>query len=282
MAMKTLGTLLNDSIAFTKKHLTALVIGAVVFGVVTNGATWFLMGATAPGAIQNMGAWQTQMETLGNRMEALQKKATSGMLDAAGEKEMQDLAEKMMRETSQGANMIKGTLFALIPGLGMSFLVALLIGLFAKSYFLMVAVKGFSDAGSAAKATLGSIVPLIGLWIWLLLRSFIWIPFLGFIIAIIVGPRLFLSPLYLLEQGKGITESARLSYKATQGQWGKIVGNALLVGIVTMVCASIVSRIAIFILGMMLGGFVAAVIGQFAAAFMTVFGIQLARTVMAK
>ena len=279
-SMKPLGTLINDAIKFTQTHLVVLVVGAVVFGFLTQGVGWWMAGSAGMGMGKDLGAWQNQMESVGKQMEALQQKAANGGLDEASQKQMEELGKQMAEQSMQGASMMGGVFLSMLPAIGLALLLTIVISLFAKSYFLVVAVKGMSDPATALQATVMWLLPLVGLWIWLALRTFIWIPFIGLIIAIILGPRFILAPLYLLEHNKGAMESARMSYSKTKGYWGKIFGNALLFGIVTMVCAGILSKIFVGVLGLMAGGFLAAVISEFAGAMLVVFSMQLARTVM--
>ena len=278
-ATKSLGTLCSDSVTFIKKHLTALLVGAVVFGVATNGIGWWLAGSAAMQGV-NFGAWQQQLEGASKRMEELQQKAVQGGLDAASQKEMEVLGKQMMEQSLQGVGAMSTVLKAMLPAIGLSLLLTIVVALIAKSYFLVIAVKGMTDAGAAAQGTVGAIVPLVGLWLWIAIRTFVWIPVLGFFIAIVVGPRFLLSPLYLLEQKKGVMESARMSYGKTKGFWGKIIGNVFVFALVTMICAAILGKLAVGVLGLMLGGFVAAIIGELASAFIMIFAMQLARTVI--
>ena len=278
---KSLGTLINDTIKFTQTHLVVLVVGAVVFGFLTQGVTWWFIGSSGFMGGQTAVMWQQQMNDATEKMKALQDKAMQGGgMDAESQKQMEDLAKQITEQSMQGAGMMGSMLKSILPALGISLLLGLLVMAVAKSYFLIVAVKGMNDPATALQATLTSLLPLIGLWIWLAIRTFIWIPFVGIIVAIILGPRFLLAPLYLLEQHKGSMESARMSYAKTRGWWGKIFGNAFVFGLVVMICAAVVSKIVGSILGFMIGGFVAAMLTQFAGALLVVFSMQLARTVM--
>ena len=82
---KPLGTLMSDSVEFFKTHLTALLVGAVIFGVVSFGLGWWLMGSAfqSAGMQPRVTQWQQQMQDIGSRMEDLQKKAAGGQTDAA-------------------------------------------------------------------------------------------------------------------------------------------------------------------------------------------------------
>lgn len=277
---KPLGTLINDTITFTQKHLIVLTVGAVVFGFLIQGAGWWMAGTGGAMMGGQFANWQTQMESVGQKMQELQEKAMQGGLDEQSQAQMEALGQQMAEQSMQGATMMGGVFKAMLPAIGLALLAALVIGLLAKSYFLVVAVKGMSDPATALQATVTWILPLIGLWIWLAIRTFIWIPIIGFILAIILGPRFILSPLYLLEHNKGAMESARMSYAKTKGWWGKIFGNILVFGIVTMICAAILGKLLVGVLGGMTGGLLAAIVGQFAGALLVVFSMQLARTVM--
>ena len=279
-SMKPLGTLINDSIKFVQVHLVVLIVGVVVFGFLSQGVGWWIAGSAGMGMGQNFAAWQNQLESTGQKMKELQNKAMQGGLDAESQKQMEALGKQMAEQSMQGASMMGGVLRSMLPTIGISVLLMIAIMAIAKSYFLVVAVKGMTDPAAALQATMMWLLPLIGLWIWLALRTFIWIPVIGIIVAIILGPRFLLSPLYLLEHNKGAMEAARMSYAKTKGYWGKIFGNALVFGIVTMVCAAVISKILVGILGLMAGGFLAAMITQFAGALLVVFSMQLARTVM--
>jgi len=107
----------------------------------------------------------------------------------------------------------------------------------------MVAVKDIGDVGEALSVTSRTILPLFGMFLWVIVRSFIWIPFIGILIAIILGPRFILSPLYLLQQKKGVIESVSQSYKATPRILGKIMGNLLVAGLLSGIVSGILSWI---------------------------------------
>lgn len=261
---KDLGTLLGDSIAFCKTHMTAIVVGAVVFGLIAQG-TMVWMGT-------RMMQWQNTVTV--QQMEDVRMRLENAGSDMAPE-EVEAMAEQMVR-----SGMMGGLLRFVLPTVGISMLIVIAIGLLAKSYYLVVAVRGFSDPAAAFQSAAGSIVRLIGLWIWMFLRSFAWIPVIGIVTAIVIGPRLILAPIYLLEQGKGITESTRMSYAATSGWWGKIFGHLLVVGLCAVILSAIVTTVLSMVVGMTIGGFANAIIQQLVGAFIVVYAILLGRTLM--
>lgn len=280
---KSLGTLVNDSVEFFRKHITPIVIGAVIFGFLTQGVGTWLVATTGgiAGWSTNMETWQEEMEAMGERMEELQEQATTGMLDEGAQAEMEAIANQMMRGSVEGMGMMRGVFMAMLPALGVSLIVTIIIGLIAKSYFLIIAIKGTKDAADAAGETAKNILNLVWMWIWIMLRTFIWIPFLGIILAIVLGPRFIATPVYVMENKKAVTTAATMSMKATLGYWGKIFGNVILVAIITMLASAFIGKVFMMILGGMIGGFIAAAIGELATAFLIIFSIHLARTIIA-
>jgi hypothetical protein len=112
---------------------------------------------------------------------------------------------------------------------------------------------------------------MLGLNLWLFVRSFVWIPILGIIVAIIIGPRLSLAPVILVTEKKGVFESASLSYQRTRGWWDKIVGNTivvcLVVGIIGTTAAGFL-RIFGSTTGELLGGIVSMLTMAYYAIFL--------------
>lgn len=281
MAMKKLGVLLGDSIDFVKKRFMVLLVGAVVFGLLSQMVAFQLVGPQISGWQQKMSPWMEKMDGSNTRMQELAEKMQNGQVTDADMQELEAMGKDIVANMPNPAVMT-GMLGAMLPSLGLAFILSLVIGLLAKSYYTLVAVKNIGDAGKAVSSTFSMFFPMVGLWIWMFLRSFVWIPIVGVIIAIIVGPRLILSPLYLLEHKKGILESTRMSYTHTRGMWGKIFGNALCAGICIMIVSAIASWIVGSVLGTTGGMFAMGIVSQLLSAFLVVFVIQLGRTVMAQ
>jgi hypothetical protein len=118
--------------------------------------------------------------------------------------------------------------------------------------------------------------------LWAMLRSFIWIPLIGLIPAIILGPRFIAAPLIHLMEGKGITASVSDSYSRTKGYWAKIVGNVIVIAVVTMIAAFIVSMPLSMAFSAMsvVGGVMQQIVSQAAMACMTVFTVRLSHTIL--
>lgn len=275
---KPLSTLLGDARMFFQSHWQAILVGAVVFGLLQ-------AGVQAQMQRKAMNSVGTIMGIDAGKFQELSKRVARG--DEAAMKELQKMGENRMEslggaeEARQAAMTAIGmdVLGNMLPVIGMSVLIMTLINMLTMSYFGVVAVRGMSDAMSAFKQSFGLIIPLLGLWIWIFLRSFMWIPFIGIIFAIILGPRFVAAPVLLIRDGKGIMESAGESYARTSGYWGKIFGNMLVVGIVMVIAMMIITNI----LNMFFSSYsvwVTMIIQQLATAFCVIFAVQLAKTIL--
>jgi hypothetical protein len=158
------------------------------------------------------------------------------------------------------------------------FLFSLVLWFLYFAYFLNVVIFSLQDAGVAFQKTFSTVLGLAGLAGWSILRSFVWIPFAGPILAIIFFPKFLLAPIYLLEQNKGIRESTRLSIANTRGYWGKIVGNGILLALIEWVVLIIASA-AFGLLGG-LGPLLLPVANIAIQAFGTIFAVLLGRSIM--
>jgi hypothetical protein len=176
-----------------------------------------------------------------------------------------------------------GAFGRMLPALGIAFLLSILVGIIAWTYFAILALRGTLDPMMIARQTPGLILPMIGLAMWVMLRSFLWIPIIGIIPAIFLLPRFVASIVYLVRDSKGVLESARLSYGATAGYWGKIWGNWIAAGLL-MLFTAIVANIVIAIVAVMSHSLVGIwglnVVQQLLSAFSVVFSIKLALTIM--
>ncbi len=141
-------------------------------------------------------------------------------------------------------------------------LLAIFVMVLFQMSFWVLAVRG-GGWRTALTGGLGILLPMIGLWLWILIRAYAWVALIGMllivigvaanqpmlaalgvplyvasaVLLIIFGPRFIAAP-YLYVSGKsGVLESVQLSYAGTKGFWGKIVGNMLLF----MLCAAAVS-----------------------------------------
>lgn len=115
--------------------------------------------------------------------------------------------------------------------------------------------------------------PFLALSLWVVLRSFIWLFPIGFFIAIVLGPRLALTPVIFLAEGKGVLESARESLRRTAGQWSVVTTNIFLASLgagVIVMLLHFFSALGSPTIAMYLQSIITAL----GAAFMTVFLVR--------
>lgn len=274
-----LGQLLSKSFTFLQSYWKPVLTGAVIFG--TLGA--LVTGTLAGTAAVSLGGVVNEMGMDANKLQELSLRMQNG--DESAMTEMEAILDKnvgMMGDDAKG--MMVGKMLAIFaPLIGMAGLLFIIIAIFANAYFLLLAISPTQDAMSVLKKTPALFFPLLGTWIWVLLRSFIWIPFLGVIIAIIIGPRFALAPVLLVKEKKGVLKSVSTSYEVTRGYWGKIVGNMIVAGLCVAV-AGIVAGMVIGIVSFMVpvvGLWLHAILKEVFSAFMIAFGVMLSLTIMA-
>lgn len=276
MAATPLGTLLSDTTSFTQKHWLPLLVGAVVFGLLMGVLQVNLRNSVTKrvdtmmqGVGMNAGGMQDAMRKMQEGDEAAMEEFGKQMAGMQGG--MQDMMEKQAL----------GTVKSFLPALGVSALVSFLVSVVGMAYFLLVALKPAQSPGVTLKETLPLVLPMVWLSVWAFLRSFAWVPFIGVIFAIVFLPRFIAAPLYVVEQKKGAVEAVTLSMAATKFYWGKIVGNAIVMGVILAVVSVVLGMVVGLALGGSAAALVTAVVTQFLAGVGTVFSVQLAKTVMA-
>jgi len=266
----SLGTLFSDTFAHLQKNLITIAVGVVVFGVIMAGMNWYMAGQVK-GTFGMMG-----IDT--NRMEELAKQAESG--DQAALQEMMGEVQKNFGnlEESDMENLATSMYSKMGPVALFFGLISALVFMVAMTYYTVVALKS-SDVQGTVSDVLKLLLPMIGLQIWMFLRSFAWIPIAGPILAIVLGPRFILAPVILIREKKSVFESASLSYARTKGYWGKIFGNMFVVAIVGVISVAILSRIA-SVLGTEVAIVVTALLGQVFVVTVITFATKLAVSIL--
>ena len=115
--------------------------------------------------------------------------------------------------------------------IGITILLGVLGYIGAQFYFIAV-IKKQQSTGETMKLLAKYFLPLTALAIWVLARSFAWIPFIGPIFLLIYIPRFTLSSLLLVRDHQGIFTAARNSFNHTRGHWWYIVKNTYLTAVV--------------------------------------------------
>jgi len=269
-----LGVLLGNSWSFFRRAFMAILVGAVLFGLIL-GVTQSLIGQRAvrqtESALEDIGINMQQMQDIQQRIQAGDQAAIEEFFGAMPEFDTAEEAESM-------ANSMASAYRNLLPAIGVSMLIIWLISLIASAYFLLIALNENVTPQDALVRVPGLIIPLFLLSLWIFVRTFMWIPFIGIITGIILGPRFILSPVLLVRDRKGVIESAKLSYAKTSGFWGKILGNVIVAAILALV-AQMVAGFILGLLGMRLAGILLPVVQMLASAFLLIFMVKLALTV---
>ncbi|MDP7069304.1 MAG: hypothetical protein QF815_02150 [Candidatus Peribacteraceae bacterium] len=255
------GTLLSNSFVFAVAHIKPILVGTVILAALTYGGQVAISGTVKEGIQENIGSLE-QMEELAERIESGDQEAFQEMM--MNIEVMGEMASSMKRSMMAG-------------------FVTMIVSLLGYTYFTVLAVTGEDDPKEVASRSLKLIVPMAGLCIWTLIRSFAWIPFIGPIFAIVLLPRLMFGGVILVKEGTGVMYSVKLSYQRTSGYWLKIFGNSLvafiLVGIASSVINITFSAMSDITLVPMA---VSLIVSQLGMAYIYVFTVQLADTVMAQ
>lgn len=276
-----LGILLSEAWSFCTTYWKPILTAALVLGAVSalvNGTIAVKTADDVGGMMQQMGMNPERMQDLSVRMQRGDESAVAEM-EALLEANFGENADQDTVARALGMNMIR----AVGPSLGLIGLVGGILFILAVAFYLTLALWPVQNAQVTAAAAAKSFFPLLGLIIWIFIRTFAWIPFVGFITAIILGPRFALAPVILLQEKKGIMDSASSSYSRTTGYWGKIFGNTFVAGlclIPLMIVVAMVAGLVGFILP--LGGLWVKEAGKYlAVAFSVVFSARLALTIIA-
>ena len=294
-----LGQLLSETTQYAKAHWQPLLVGAVVFGVILGGLNMVLGAQTALSVqrgMDNMDVDVERMEELSGRIEAGDEAALDE-LEAMLEDSFGDMTDQQMMQ--QGAA-VAGQM---APAILLGALVSMLFGFLAHAYYSLVAVEGKDMSATIGRAT-KVMLPLAGVSILSFLRTFVWLPLLGLILVatnplaffwllpiiviacvalgLLFGPRFIASSLIYLAEGKGVSASVSESYRRTNGYWGKIVGNLLVMGLILFVASFVINMV----LGIVLSSvppalmILSQVVAQIFMAISTVFTVRLSHTIL--
>ena len=282
---ESVGMLLQSSFAVFKAKLTPILIGAVVFGLLMYGAQTMFQTSSMNAVGGNPAVNMERMEELAKRAEGGDMKAMEELMKEAGimAEGMGIDIENMPADAdmdAMGEAMAKDMFVKILPQFGVFFLISLIVSLLASAYYLVLAVGQASTAQSAFRSSAPLLLPLLGVWLWSFIRSFAWIPVIGIIFAIVLGPRFVLSCVILVKEKKGVLESVSLSYARSRGYWGKIFGNCFVAALCAWLVMVVVGVVAAM-LGKEAGLVLTTIVGYGITAYGTIFVVKLSETIMA-
>lgn len=197
-------------------------------------------------------------------------------INQRGDRAVQDLRQEQILEI----------FFVLLPRIIFTFIAGVILSFLALAFYLVVSLEiEHSDAIELKLRHVPRLlVPLIGLYIWVFLRSFTWVPVIGILTSIYYFPRFAMSTVILATERRGIIESSQESLKRSRGQWWVIFSNAVAMAIIVGAAVYVLS-----IFAEILGAFTYTIIGilffktlldHLAIALVTIFTTRLALTVM--
>lgn len=274
-------TLLKESVRSLHMNLQPVLIGAVLFGTILFGVQLtfekIALKAAMDGIVEK-GNWG-HLEVLVERMQSGDEEALGSIMH-----QLHMMADNGDIAPDVSVLLLQNVLVSILPSVLMLMVVSFMVLLAGSTYYITVATGKESDTLSALKRVPGLLLPIVGVSVWAFLRSFGWVPFIGPLFAVIIGPRLILSSVILVQEGRGVIESVRLSYERTTGYWRAIVIN-LFVMMLAILLALIVAAIVMAVMSgisPMLGAYFATVMQLLFVAFGTIFLVQLSETVKAQ
>jgi len=248
------GSVLSLTINNFKRLLPKLIVGAIVFGITMA----LIQGNFAPNPADSLG-------DIGALIEAGESDDPAAMADAIA--------------AMQAGGGIDPAMMAGLAGASMLFLLLIsAINALATLFYFNVSLGANGSFIDVVKVSLRKLLPYIALMIILGIISFIWVPLLGIVVAIVVMPKLMFSVMILLHENTGVIDSIKQSWKRTNGYWPQIVGYM----IVTVIIMVIVSMILAMVIGFIPGGmYLLAIISQLLQAFMVVFTVVMGTLIFA-
>ncbi len=119
--------------------------------------------------------------------------------------------------------------FRYLPLISAYLLVQSLLILLTATAFLLTALDLLRGTIVEQLSILTRAVPkFLWLHVWIVLRTFAWVPLIGVIPLLIIGPRLVAAPVLAFSRGMNVRAAVRESHAQTKGQWTKIIGLLLL------------------------------------------------------
>lgn len=279
-----LGTLLSLSFHRCGERLRPLLIGVLLFGslvaIISSVANRRMEGHIWQG-MQRLGMDQERMMELQEKLQSGGEGATWEAVQemnafTQGTEEMTE-EERSALLAREGITMVKNVL----PVLGFGFFGWTIIATLAMAYYLVLYLGDKQEAVEVLHDAVRVFFPLLGVWIWSFLRSFAWIPILGVIPAAILMPRFVMAPVILVQKHAGVIASVSESYGKTRGVWGKIVGNLLVLGLLSILASWVMGFLTLPLIAVsrVFSIWVHSVVQQLVMAYGVAFLVLLTKTI---
>ncbi len=312
--MLTFPDLLRRTFTDCNRAGKPLGIAVLITGGITVLLTMFLWQMALGTGVRELGRILGPEETTRLEERAWSAGSTSGMQQAVMEA-VQALEVKLntMTEEEKAAALqmaMAGFFTDVLPVLSGFAVLSFLLGLWSRSFFLVLGVRGHGNFGTLAIDAFAWMLPLLGVGALIVLAMGAWVALsvvAGFVLGMIlsesagvlvavplaiggllfVGPRLVLAPVMLLQDRTGVMESIRRSIRVTKGRWLKVFGNLLGAGAMVWIAVfavqivvSMLARVAQpFPPAPLVIGQVMTFVGLVGAAYQTVFLVRLKETI---
>ena len=269
-------TLLKKSGKIWKMILVPLLLGTMVFVplyLLVDGAHKQQSSKIVRESLLTIGISDDRYKALDERMREGDEEAFTDFLSET--QRATDAIDRMSEENREEFFRSQSVAIGLklIPSLLIFSFLGFIVFVLSKTYFFVLALGLEQDALGALRFSLVKLIQVLGVSLWVIFRSFIWIPVIGIIPAIILLPRFVFSCVIFLTQKKGILESLKESNAKTKGKWMIVFKNYLML----FVCIAI----AVFLLETVidsdkaLGNIFMLIVWQGLVSFVAVFTVVL-------
>ncbi|MBU2213687.1 hypothetical protein KKC44_00400 [Patescibacteria group bacterium] len=269
--------LLSRSWKFFFQFKIPIFIGALLFTAVLLLVDGFFVqqeDSATREMMLRLGIDDERFEELDNRMKKGDEAAFDELL---GEMEQVGRMFEEMPEEDQIAFLTDWSKQMAIGLLPMSFLmvvVMLFVYFLSSAYFYVLVLEQIRDPLVAARRSIVKVLPLTGVGIWMMLRSFMWVPGLDIFTGIYYLPRMVFAGVILLKEDRGVFGSVKTSMERTNGRWTQVVVQYI------MLFALLIAASAIFAMAAGIAGplkyFFLTFFGQLLFAFALVFTVFFA------
>ncbi|HLD64296.1 MAG TPA: hypothetical protein VI913_05370 [Candidatus Peribacteraceae bacterium] len=276
-------TLLSAAAKNIQRAWPAVLTGIVAFALLMNVVSQFVgrqIASQEANLWHGLGRDPAQVEELLQRARDGDEEAFNELMQLQ-DAFLQELEDMPQEERDQLAAQQTIEMFTtLLPLLALLFVVQMLVMLLSFHFYFVQAVSEVTTPVEVWRNLRTHLLPLIGVSLWIVIRTFSWLPFIGPLFALLLGPRFVLAPVILLQEKKGIMASARLSYERTRGHWWSITSQAILMTLAVMIGTFVIFGVLqqmIFLPPFTLGLLVA-MTWQLGLVLMTGFIVKLALT----
>ncbi|UPA22820.1 hypothetical protein K8942_01235 [Candidatus Peribacteria bacterium] len=191
------------------------------------------------------------------------------------------------------------------PGAGFGFAVgSAIVGIVSTLYYLLAVTRQTATVGDTFSAIPSRILPFVGLTLLVILKTYVWLVFVGGLLLLLgmfnplfvpVGlcvmaagvvcmvifmPRYILSNVIWVMEGKGLSASLRRSFELTQGYFGTVLLYLIILFVLSTGLAVVFASVGGIIGGQTLANAFNSIASQCYTAFSAAFMVHLAQEFM--